>query len=60
MHKLREMLYNRIDEIVDSGNLDMDTMKYVGEIVDAIKDIDIISDMEAEYSSRRYDHRRRY
>ena len=50
MHKLKEMLYRELDEMTDSGKLDID---YIGKIVDAIKDIDMIHD--DGYSRRRKD-----
>lgn len=45
MDELREMLYCELDEMTKSGELNMGTLKTIGEILDAIKDIETIEAM---------------
>lgn len=45
MDELREMLYCELDEMTKSGDLNMGTLKTIGEILDAIKDIETIEAM---------------
>lgn len=45
MDELREMLYCELDEMTKSGELSMGSLKTIGEILDAIKDIETIEAM---------------
>jgi hypothetical protein len=52
MDELREMLYCELDEMTKSGELSMGSIKAIGEILDAIKDIETIEAMsQGGYSS---------
>ena len=45
MDELKEMLYCELDEMTKSGQLSMGSIKTIGEILDAIKDIETIDAM---------------
>lgn len=45
MDELKEMLYCELDEMTKMGDLSMGTLKTIGEILDAIKDIETIDAM---------------
>lgn len=45
MEQLKEMLYCELDEMTKSGDLNMGSLKAIGEILDAIKDIETIEAM---------------
>lgn len=45
MDELREMLYCELDEMTKQGDMSMGTLKAIGEILDAIKDIETIEAM---------------
>lgn len=51
MDELKEMLYCELDEMTKAGELSMGSVKAIGEILDAIKDIETIEAMsEGGYS----------
>ena len=50
MEQLKEMLYCELDEMTKSGDLNMGSLKAIGEILDAIKDIETIEAMSQGYS----------
>lgn len=50
MDELKEMLYCELDEMTKSGELSMGSVKAIGEILDAIKDIETIEAMSQGYS----------
>lgn len=56
LHKLKGMLYDEIDKIVDQGELTAGSLESVGKLLDAIKDACEISMSEGEnkYSQRGY------
>ena len=45
MDELKEMLYCELDEMTKAGELSMGSVKAIGEILDAIKDIETIEAM---------------
>ena len=45
MDELKEMLYCELDEMTKNGQLSMGSIKTIGEILDAIKDIETIDAM---------------
>lgn len=45
MDELKEMLYCELDEMTKMGDLSMGSLKTIGEILDAIKDIETIDAM---------------
>lgn len=45
MEELKEMLYCELDEMTKGGDMNMGTLKAIGEILDAIKDIETIEAM---------------
>lgn len=45
MEELKEMLYCELDEMTKAGELSMGSVKAIGEILDAIKDIETIEAM---------------
>lgn len=65
MDELREMLYCELDEMTKMGDLSMGTLKTIGEILDAIKDIETIDAMSqggysGEYANEGNSMRGRY
>lgn len=50
MDELKEMLYCELDEMTKMGDLSKGTLKTIGEILDAIKDIETIDAMSQGYS----------
>lgn len=52
MDELKEMLYCELEEMTKGGDLNRGTLKAIGEILDAIKDIETIEAMsQGGYSS---------
>ena len=65
MDELREMLYCELDEMTKMGDLSMGSLKTIGEILDAIKDIETIDAMSqggysGEYANEGNSMRGRY
>lgn len=65
MDELKEMLYCELDEMTKMGDLSMGTLKTIGEILDAIKDIETIDAMSqggysGEYANEGNSMRGRY
>lgn len=56
MEKLREMLCDEIDKVVDQGELTTGSLESVGKLLDAIKDLDeiVMNDHDGGYSQRGY------
>lgn len=56
MSKLREMLCEEVDKVVNQGELTAGSLESVGKLLDAIKDIDEIAmnDHDGGYSQRGY------
>ncbi|MBM5569869.1 hypothetical protein, partial [Klebsiella quasipneumoniae] len=51
MDELKELLYCELDEMTKMGDMSKGTLKTIGEILDAIKDIETIEAMsEGGYS----------
>lgn len=65
MDELKEMLYCELDEMTKMGDLSTGTLKTIGEILDAIKDIETIDAMSqggysGEYANEGNSMRGRY
>lgn len=65
MDELKEMLYCELDEMTKMGDLSMGSLKTIGEILDAIKDIETIDAMSqggysGEYANEGNSMRGRY
>lgn len=57
LSRLRDMLQCEIDKIADQGELTAGSLETVGKLVDAMKDIDEITQYDNGHSARGYGYR---